>query len=163
MREMSKPRIMSISIRAPLAGSDCAPSSRRWTSRYFNPRSPCGERQDLLPCGSYKLVISIRAPLAGSDAFELDAFPFRFPVISIRAPLAGSDADKRSYWESDSLFQSALPLRGATGTIDDDKLVELVFQSALPLRGATRGRRVDDLAVAISIRAPLAGSDRYIL
>ena len=34
-----------ISIRAPLAGSDPAPCCTRPARRYFNPRSPCGERR----------------------------------------------------------------------------------------------------------------------
>ena len=60
--------------------------------------------------------------------------------ISIRAPLAGSD-------------QGGLERPIAKG----------IFQSALPLRGATRPPRHDEAPVGISIRAPLAGSDRYIL
>ena len=150
-----------ISIRAPLAGSDgvygyslcddCIFQSAlplrgatvygRMPSRmegHFNPRSPCGER----PTGNFVGVsgnlISIRAPLAGSDGSGQAALHLK--VISIRAPLAGSDPARSPVSTSTILFQSALPLRGATF---------LLAQLALALQ--------------ISIRAPLAGSDRYIL
>ena len=123
----------------------------------FNPSSPCGERpggydrkltfgdvfQSALPLRGATQpsgtraslsVISIRAPLAGSDLQR--RYGSRPGGISIRAPLAGSDTDKIASWNNSSLFQSALPLRGATndanGNIAPDK-----FQSALPLRGAT--------------------------
>ena len=56
------------------------------------------------------------------------------------------------------LFQSTLPLRGATQNVHPLSTRE-VFQSTLPLRGATF--RVGDTrrSVVISIHAPLAGSD----
>ena len=81
-----------ISIHAPRAGSDPTPTSRRQATRYFNPRSPCGERlkrrarlladpefQSTLPVrgattqvrdGVRERLISIHAPRAGSDTVE---------------------------------------------------------------------------------------------
>ena len=56
----------------------------------FNPRSPCGER---LPC-----VFNVIAGVG----------------ISIHAPLAGSDNESRTTIRLPLLFQSTLPLRGAT-------------------------------------------------
>ena len=57
------------------------------------------------------------------------------------------------------LFQSTLPLRGATELVAARHARHVKFQSTLPLRGAT----VDDddlvVAVEISIHTPLAGSD----
>ena len=57
------------------------------------------------------------------------------------------------------VFQSTLPLRGATHNrlwYNHDKK----FQSTLPLRGATKVCRFWDMYNLISIHAPLAGSDR---
>ena len=78
----------------------------------FNPRSPCGERPFSLSLPSYSLMISIHAPRAGSDA--------------------GSDLDKRMT----EIFQSTLPVRGAT------LVIQLVYTT-----------------LRISIHAPRAGSD----
>ena len=82
-------RDYGISIRAPLAGSDADARHR-----------------------IHHLRISIRAPLAGSDrdlaALERDC------GISIRAPLAGSDYSMAANAGETKVFQSALPLRGAT-------------------------------------------------
>ena len=80
-----------------------------------------------------------------------------------------------------SLFQSTLPLRGATphdvrleGLVvisihtplagSDlrcglDETAEVLFQSTLPLRGATRPDRRSRTCLLISIHTPLAGSD----
>ena len=56
-----------ISIHAPRTGSDRTRCSSPTTRRYFNPRSPHGER----PCRGYKArheqTISIHAPRTGSD------------------------------------------------------------------------------------------------
>ena len=56
------------------------------------------------------------------------------------------------------LFQSALPLRGATLARPKPRTSRL-FQSALPLRGATLYKVPNSSWIFISIRAPLAGSD----
>ena len=79
----------------------------------FNPRSPCGERF----CDSRR--------------------------ISIHAPRAGSDVKKRHKAAILKLFQSTLPVRGAT-RFAPDVCRGLLFQSTLPVRGATFGRRAGD-------------------
>ena len=82
--------------------------------------------------------------------------------ISTRAPLAGSDNPK--YWlgRQDLIFQPALPLRGAT-FLEFQGCGVCLFQPALPLRGATKSIDLSTSKEQISTRAPLAGSDRYIL
>ena len=100
-----------ISIHAPLTGSD-----------------------QVEPLCSLRLDISIHAPLTGSDRALIGSPPPGY--ISIHAPLTGSD-DK-------------------IGNIDKNK--EL-FQSTLPLRGATGGQVISVGADIISIHAPLTGSD----
>ena len=80
---------VSISIHAPLAGSDIHKSGPNVKILYFNPRSPRGERPSNLGKRPKFKGISIHAPLAGSDRHKsLLQFPAR---ISIHAPLAGSD------------------------------------------------------------------------
>ena len=56
--------------------------------------------------------ISIHTPLAGSDRAASGLRGLQ-AIISIHTPLAGSDAALRKCWRS-LIFQSTLPLRGAT-------------------------------------------------
>ena len=124
----------SISIHAPLAGSDVPVTRLDWRQTYFNPRSPCGERQEsgslppdvsifqstlplrgatpVLPVVAQAGDISIHAPLAGSDAkWWIDS---QGDILSLHAPLAGSDIPTAKCILPHLGFQSTLPLRGAT-------------------------------------------------
>ena len=152
---------MPISIHAPLVGSDQPMWNTGIPMTYFNPRSPCGERQGFAswgwtgckdfnprsPCGERRPVgdpyntsarISIHAPLVGSD---LRGTPITYlPKISIHAPLVGSDRWKHHY--------------NTTG-IDD-------FNPRSPC-----GERHCQMATFkpstwISIHAPLVGSDHHL-
>ena len=145
-----------ISIHAPLTGSD-------------------PERDGQQPEGA----ISIHAPLTGSDVSgRQPSGPFD---ISIHAPLTGSDraappsSGPPGHFNPRSpcgerptgqpvhcahpIFQSTLPLRGATPKMVSCRPLASVFQSTLPLRGATAGKQVQPSTPVISIHAPLAGSD----
>ena len=101
-----------ISIRAPHAGSDfqrpCGCS--RWS--YFNPRSPCGER--LLRFVGYNrhCYFNPRSP-CGERLVVVPVWGFHVE-ISIRAPHAGSDYYLANSPRLGGIFQSALPMRGAT-------------------------------------------------
>ena len=103
----------TISIHAPRAGSDVQKQSCPRSGRYFNPRSPCGERQGPALGTGLQITISIHAPRAGSD---------KWPYHTRGCP-------KR--------FQSTLPVRGATRIISLFPIVWYGFQSTLPVRGAT--------------------------
>ena len=61
--------------------------------------------------------------------------------------------------KGEKIFQSTLPLRGATPAAHLDPR-RSAFQSTLPLRGATLAEQRVDLLRDISIHAPLAGSDQ---
>ena len=101
-----------ISIHAPRAGSDSAPSSSLRCRLNFNPRSPCGERPITKPCSTKLLVFQSTLPVRGAT-LALSVLRAQFP-----------------------LFQSTLPVRGATRS--DPVLIILdLFQSTLPVRGAT--------------------------
>ena len=103
-----------ISIHAPRAGSDYATHSVRRT-----------------------VLITIHAPRAGSDVSKV--YGSVFSLISIHAPRAGSDRGRRPWAWVFHIFQSTLPVRGAT-------------HAACAFYCANN---------AISIHAPRAGSDRY--
>ena len=122
--------------------------------------------------------ISIHAPLAGSDSGPVGSVANL--TISIHAPLAGSDLPARPYtnprrnfnprspcgerplglipYDMALVFQSTLPLRGATLSASVVGL-GFIFQSTLPLRGATGAFPSPSPSSHISIHAPLAGSD----
>ena len=116
----------------PLRG---ATSPTRWNPRQsnFNPHSPCGER--------------LHRPYRG-----------RRQPISIHTPLAGSDSEWSRMYTLPLLFQSTLPLRGAT-KVSKPNAIKSLFQSTLPLRGATRHLQLGRERRQISIHTPLAGSD----
>ena len=122
----------------------------------FNPRSPYGER--LVAAGTSCAVMLFQSTLPLRGATSLLRICAHCFGISIHAPLTGSDAgwfqilvlDKHfnprsPYGErhvpcaSNSvsiIFQSTLPLRGATGLATSPDATP-GFQSTLPLRGAT--------------------------
>ncbi|EQW45442.1 hypothetical protein HMPREF9017_01563 [Parascardovia denticolens F0305] len=164
--------------RSPCGERPPTPTRRRG-QRNFNPRSPCGERPHAVLVDAEVVGISIHAPLAGSD----QRIAVRRGVasqISIHAPLAGSDTPDNRFISLAWIFQSTLPLRGATDRLEltcdqwafqstlplrgatnvDAKTRLLVkFQSTLPLRGATSKATTASTTRDISIHAPLAGSD----
>ena len=103
-------------------------------------------------------LISIHAPRAGSDAMDGSLLK-DFLIISIHAPRAGSDGATARGRRCGRVFQSTLPVRGATK--DTQTIIALLknfnprspcgerllynyslnytltFQSTLPVRGAT--------------------------
>ena len=82
--------IEHISIHTPLAGSDERQSNAWLSPRDFNPHSPCGERRSGPADAALRPPISIHTPLAGSDEVAVTVSMLK------------------------NLFQSTLPLRGAT-------------------------------------------------
>ena len=119
----------------PLRGATATDFGQGKRTLDFNPHSPCGERPGLPHGHGGGVDISIHTPLAGSDkviAFGgvpfLDFNPhspcgerlgchshfFAKDVISIHTPLAGSDWGGRHALLLHLIFQSTLPLRGAT-------------------------------------------------
>ena len=124
----------AISIHAPRAGSDQPHNIHRQGETHFNPRSPCGERLVLDRVVELAADISSHAPRAGSDR-DLQPVGQRHG-ISIHAPRAGSDTVESLPAVGTALFQSTLPVRGATLTKIRPSMTFL-FQSTLPVRGAT--------------------------
>ena len=128
--------VQRISIHAPRAGSDIKDMA------YENATT----------------AISIHAPRAGSDRHLGDITKINWD-ISIHAPRAGSDT--MAFWPFfvPSIFQSTLPVRGATQKPPVMLKSEAEFQSTLPVRGATNSKGDTCVTIIISIHAPRAGSD----
>ena len=167
----------------------------------FNPRSPCGERlqlvhfftvtaqfQSTLPmrgattskrwCRRIRWI-SIHAPHAGSDCSGLVSGPKR--RISIHAPHAGSDRVpgpggtvqhdfnprspcgerpvKAGTLTADALFQSTLPMRGATNGSWFTGIPTRDFNPRSPCGERPEVPKWTLIGGAISIHAPHAGSD----
>ena len=148
-----------ISTHAPRAGSDLPFLLNLQKHKYFNPRSPCGERRS----SSYPDVIvnciSTHAPRAGSDgdirsptltgrifqptlpvrgATRKNPIPRPRLLISTHAPRAGSDRVLADTYHDTLLFQPTLPVRGAT-IMPVCMCIPSAFQPTLPVRGATNG------------------------
>ena len=170
--------LTSISIHAPLAGSDerQVGSTRHFAN--FYPRSPRGERHGE-PCLPYSPEnFYPRSPRGERQRFKTSApktwdfYPrsprgerlrrlIRIPRnhwISIHAPLAGSDVVQIVQCIPHTIFLSTLPSRGATH-FSIPGLFHREFLSTLPSRGATSGGVLRIHGIIISIHAPLAGSD----
>ena len=125
----------TISIHAPRGGSDGTDTALRLIPCYFNPRSPWGERlQNILQYVIFP-YFNPRSPW-GERQGHARASVSDFK-ISIHAPRGGSD----------KLYQTAMP-------------DEFVFQSTLPVGGATLPllKSLPTLCL-ISIHAPRGGSD----
>ena len=124
----------------------------------FNPRSPCGERPQLLDISRCTATISIHAPRVGSDAADGRMSPGS--VISIHAPRVGSDQDYRIF-AAEYIISIHAPRVGSdiiqTAPV---KGLSEEFQSTLPVWGATIGKIHKTGGSAISIHAPRVGSDK---
>ena len=124
-----------ISIHAPRTGSDFRRSVKGFPPKYFNPRSPHGERRRQEPLGTVCPEISIHAPSTGSDRWDRPKTSGK--GISIHAPRTGSDKRRPVARRKPQTFQSTLPARGATLQRDYHGALDVVFQSTLPARGAS--------------------------
>ena len=178
-----RPGGLSISIHAPLVGSDYPKADSCCFHRNFNPRSPCGERPDYYrrppegevyfnprsPCGERhadadadmsNAAISIHAPLVGSDTQGFNDGT-AIIYISIHAPLVGSDTISPHKICALRNFNPRSPC-GERPAWDLRSWLPQQFQSTLPLWGATLFFAVISADGKISIHAPLVGSDLFI-
>ena len=123
---------------------------------YFNPRSPYGERLMVSTSLWSAEVFQSTLPLRGATIVQLQFLPCF--IISIHAPLTGSDFRNLSDRRSDGISIHA-PLTGSDLCSISSSKSGCLFQSTLPLRGATSflSPRMPDRT--ISIHAPLTGSD----
>ncbi len=128
--------LSSISIHAPRAGSDTRHKYvHNITPFYFNPRSPCGERL----ISPHKKTIALH--------------------ISIHAPRAGSDTAPKHFMICMHLFQSTLPVRGATKGFSSGFQIDCRISIHAPRAGSDLSTALMFVWPCISIHAPRAGSD----
>ena len=127
------PHHSPISTHAPRTGSDDYQMPLSCLRRYFNPRSPHGERPTL----------NVLLMVVGD--------------FNPRSPHG-----ERPMWQKDAqgawVFQPTLPARGATGKAETATKKER-FQPTLPARGATQQLRDAVKSAEISTHAPRTGSD----
>ena len=124
-----------ISIHAPRGGSDGSSGGGIFLRRNFNPRSPWGERLAIGNRGNLHFGISIHAPRGGSDAFRM------------------------RLKQSGSLFQSTLPVGGATSIPSVITLVSPHFNPRSPWGERLPFVLNSQFIFYISIHAPRGGSD----
>ena len=157
----------------------------RLMARYFNPRSPWGERHTGGSCMELSLIRFQSTLPVGGATIQPQVHLLPFP-ISIHAPRGGSDRHQGSMiTPSTIIFQSTLPVGGATALVKRALSCPDKFQSTLPVGGATIrlpvscrrtayfnprspwGERQSALtrpcALSISIHAPRGGSDQGVL
>ena len=108
--------------------------------------------------GQFTLItqISIHAPRVGSD--QVQAVSCRLVIISIHAPRVGSDSRKKNWLPPNYDFNPRSPCGERLSHIST-VIHDTLFQSTLPVWGATNSARVTFPGIFISIHAPRVGSD----
>ena len=142
-----------ISIHAPRVGSDVCNRSVINMTKYFNPRSPCGERHCPALATFDSICISIHAPRVGSDWNFFKIFVEAF-YFNPRSP-CGERQDVVQSVPPSRQFQSTLPVWGATLCSWSCARFCGIFQSTLPVWGATpRVRWTMGFALDFNPRSP---------
>ena len=125
-------------------------------TRYFNPRSPRGERPSCPPDTASSDNFNPRSP-RGERLYATPTRATDGSYFNPRSP-RGERHWIRSGRGSGQGFQSTLPAWGATAIIQNWPLVR-EFQSTLPAWGATGSGGASGASSRISIHAPRVGSD----
>ena len=146
-----------ISIHAPRVGSDGPVRCRRGSRRkYFNPRSPCGERHPRPSAPRCSADFNPRSP-CGERPYKVGRLCGRM-AISIHAPRVGSDLPQSHPIRPWTHFNPRSPCgERQTGSLKNP--TKLGFQSTLPVWGATAQLIGGIYGDQISIHAPRVGSD----
>ena len=147
-----------ISTHAPRTGSDMLCSTQSKFSSYFNPRSPHGERPDLLATSVESLAI-FQPTLPARGATLRRCRERNLSQISTHAPRTGSDGGTVSTSQKERIFQPTLPARGATSTAVDDGVTMHISTHAPRTGSDDNQRRAARWRKYISTHAPRTGSD----
>ena len=149
---------MDISTHAPRTGSDYTPRSRTPSCKYFNPRSPHGERR-IKDCKFYNIG-EFQPTLPARGATAAQSVTRDRHCISTHAPRTGSDICSGQYTAPDSQFQPTLPARGATFAPGTGGHHEAISTHA-PRTGSDDFMDVIGQVADISTHAPRTGSDVF--
>ena len=127
----------------------------------FNPRSPCGERHGFPrhPCNRVQFQSTL--PVRGATNFSFVSFYLKH--ISIHAPRAGSDLRPHAGSRKGRLYFNPRSPCGERRQKPGLLSPYGIFQSTLPVRGATQTLFALCHRQHISIHAPRAGSDHVRL
>ena len=153
---MEEHRWSAISIHAPLTGSDSAWTSSAWPRAQFQSTLPLRGATYVHQCGRKNHHISIHAPLTGSDSPYAPLFGHRSD-FNPRSPY-GERHRRWKNWVFFRIFQSTLPLRGATCGTGQPQSYQRISIHA-PLTGSDYSKTFRRGITEISIHAPLTGSD----
>ena len=146
-----------ISIHAPRGGSDTGRLSKYVRADYFNPRSPWGERPMPTPPPLDVRYFNPRSPCGERPFNAGEVIPIY--CISIHAPRVGSDFIRLVIFALTLVFQSTLPVWGAT--FNAGKLIPIYCISIhAPRVGSDWQGGTQSMGnLSISIHAPRVGSD----
>ena len=172
-----------ISIHAPRGGSDDPGKDIVRDRRYFNPRSPWGERPEYR--GADRQIADFNPRSPWGERLRSPRFPRRWNYFNPRSPWgerpeAGHMVGVAQRFQSTlpvggatltmlvlsgctKKFQSTLPVGGATLDGGPKLWVERLFQSTLPVGGATNALANKPITRIISIHAPRGGSDFVVV
>ena len=121
----------------PVRGATSRPVAMPLSSAVFQSTLPVrGATIAKFVKNSETSTISIHAPRAGSD-FKRDPLIEPEPPISIHAPRAGSDSAEPSVTKRTFGISIHAPRAGSDHSYRVMRMVKLLFQSTLPVRGAT--------------------------
>ena len=145
-----------ISIHTPLAGSDRSVITINPSHQYFNPHSPCGERLLIPGHPSSRSDFNPHSPCGERRTSGECPRPLKY--FNPHSPCGERLWRCQKVWTL-AVFQSTLPLRGATCPISRPCSWPIYFNPHSPC-----GERLDrsprrKLQHSISIHTPLAGSD----
>ena len=151
---------MTVSIHAPRAGSDGLGTGATNLLARFNPRSPCGERHARFCHPFGRDWFQSTLPVRGATCCR--RYPVHYSSVSIHAPRAGSDKEATILYSEGACFNPRSPCGERLPTLRGDYTL-YGFQSTLPVRGATQHHMNHFGNWSVSIHAPRAGSDIFIL
>ena len=141
----------------PLRGATDYCGGRLCVGGYFNPRSPCGERRQLLGQQLYAGYFNPRSPCGERPEHQLQ-HDREEVYFNPRSP-CGERRRRRKPCSAVIDFNPRSPC-GERRASPRPTVTRMLFQSTLPLRGATFVKKGRAQQCKISIHAPLAGSDR---
>ena len=123
---------------------------------YFNPHSPCGERRVFRSMPDTLHIFQSTLPMRGATVCAY--YGKKYVVISIHTPHAGSDGCNWFNHSARNNFNPHSPC-GERRCCTTQRGIDSVFQSTLPMRGATAIHDCQGDWIPISIHTPHAGSD----
>ena len=156
--DLHESNVLNFNPRSPCGERRAAGHALFYFQHHFNPRSPCGERLNGAPLPLFLNNFNPRSP-CGERHEELAQF-FGDVIFQSTLPVWGATGPGPRRPPPEAAFQSTLPVWGATDQIKAQFWITEQFQSTLPVWGATIGQGDKQVSVVkISIHAPRVGSD----